>query len=118
MSYPFTVDGETVWDPALRVGRLYVAICEGVAGVLALQTGLKPSADGTCAIDVAVFHGFVDGLREAQASTRHPVYGSMMKGLLAVSIQLARVTGADLMPMYGDELRIFADAKDLANAIQ
>lgn len=117
MSYPFTVDGRTVWDPALRVGRLYVAICASVAEVLEVQPGLKPGADGTCAIDVASFHGFVESLRESQASTRHPVYGSMMKGLLAVSIQLAKATGADLTPMYGDEVRIFADAKDLESSI-
>ena len=113
MSYPFTVDGETVWDPALRVGLLYVGITEAVSEVLGQPTGLKPSADGTCAIDVAAFHAFVDCLRESQASTRHPVYGAMMKGLLAVSVQLAKKTGAELAPMYGEEQTIFGAAADL-----
>jgi len=117
MSYPFTVDGETVWDPALRVGLLYAGITEAVSEVLKQPTGLKPSADGTCAIDVAAFHAFVACLRESQASTRHPVYGGLMKGLLAVSLQLAKTTGAELTPMYGDEQAIFGAAADFAGAM-
>jgi hypothetical protein len=113
MSYPFTVDGETVWDPAPRVGLLYAGITEAVSEVVRQPTGLKPSADGTCAIDVAAFHAFVECLRESQAATRHPVYGAMMKGVLAVSLQLAKKTGAELTPMYGEEQPIFGLAADL-----
>ncbi len=112
MSYPYTVDGETVWDPTSRVGTLYAALTEAASEVLRQPTGLKQAADGTCEIDVAAFHTFVEYLRESQAATRDPVYGAMMKGLLAVSLQLAKLTGAELTPMYGDERPIFGAAAD------
>jgi hypothetical protein len=57
VSYSFLVRDEIVWDPALRVGRLFLGQVLAVADVLAVPSGLTARRDGTCDVDPETFSG-------------------------------------------------------------
>ncbi|WP_443042677.1 DUF6086 family protein [Streptomyces sp. NBC_00344] len=107
MSYYFEVDGRTVWDCSLRIGRWFIASAESVAGLIDLPTGLAPSSQDSCDIELKIFRGFVDGLRECYNSTRHPVMHSLMDGLLVTCLVLLERGGTGSVPMNLTENALF-----------
>jgi hypothetical protein len=117
LSYFFEVSGETVWDPALRIAKWYIALAESTAGLMQLPTGLTPSEQDTCDIDPKVFRGFVEGLYEVYFSTRHPVQHGLIKGLLLTSMVVLERTGAVISPGSEREQALWEEKQALARSM-
>ncbi|MDO0934072.1 DUF6086 family protein [Streptomyces sp. DG2A-72] len=88
LSYEFeTADRtRTLWDPALRVGQLYVSLAQGAGEQLGLPTGLTPNERGGADVDLETFRKFTQGLYDAYCSTRNFLMHDLMRGLLLASI--------------------------------
>ncbi|WP_436492234.1 DUF6086 family protein [Actinokineospora sp. HUAS TT18] len=117
MSYYFEVGGETVWNPALRIGKVYVTHAEGVAAQMGLPTGLAPADDDSCAVDVQAFPRFVDCLLEWDRTTRHPVMHALLDGLLITSLALREAIGGAVPPKSEREAALLAEATKLARSM-
>lgn len=117
MSYYFEVSGETVWDPALRIAKWYLALAESTAGLMQVPTGLTPSEQDNCAIDPKVFQGFVESLYEVYFSTRHPVQHGLIKGLLLTSLVVLERTGTVISPGSEKEKPLWEEKQALARSM-
>jgi hypothetical protein len=104
MSYTFQTSDAAVWDPALRVGRLYLGQADLVAGLTEVPSGLTPRRDGTCEIDPEVFATFVEHLWRFYAEGRHPALALMLRGVLLVSFVLLKRSDGQPFPAGGDVL--------------
>lgn len=106
MSYPFELDGETLWDAGYRTGQLYASLAHGAAEFLELPSGLTPNVQGGCDVDLEPFRVFVEGLHELYASTRNEVLHGLSHGLLATSLVLLERAGGTiaLTPPYAADL--------------
>ncbi|CAL9422088.1 DUF6086 family protein [Streptomyces sp. enrichment culture] len=99
MSYPFqTVDRQRViWDPALGVGRTYVALAQAVGELIGLPTGLSENERlGGSDVDLAVFQRFTQGLYERCCSTKNFVLHGLLRGLLLTSIVMLEMGGGSI----------------------
>ncbi|WP_406271298.1 DUF6086 family protein [Streptomyces sp. NBC_00191] len=96
MSYPFELDGETLWDAGYYSGRLYASLARGAAEFVELPTGLTPSDQGGCDVELHTFRAFVEGLYGTYSSTRNPVLHGLMRGLLVTSLVLLEHAGASI----------------------
>lgn len=117
MSYYFTVSGKDVWDPALRIGHLFVSLAEGAAVVLGVPSGLSPSDDDTCEVEPQVFLRFVGALVECYSSSRHPVRRSLIRGILLTSLVILERGGLDVPSGTEDGEDLMAEARVLAKAM-
>ncbi|MFI1160266.1 DUF6086 family protein [Streptomyces sioyaensis] len=117
MSYYFEAAGHTVWNPSLRMGRWYLAFAESVADLVHRPTGLTPSGDDTCAVDVPVFRQFVEALLECYASTRHPVQHGLMRGVLLTSLVMLERGGVKMSPESEREASVLAEVKVFASSM-
>ncbi|MFE1309077.1 DUF6086 family protein [Streptomyces sp. NPDC058755] len=88
LSYAFETPDHTrtLWDPALRVGQLYMSLAQGVGEQLDLPTGLTPNARGGAYVDLGTFQVFAQGMYDAYCSTRHLIMHDLLRGLLLSSI--------------------------------
>ncbi|MEU4244406.1 DUF6086 family protein [Actinoplanes sp. NPDC026619] len=102
MSYSFKSGGVIVWDPALRVGRLFLGQAQTAAELLAVPSGLTNRIDGTCDIDPAAFAAFVAALQEWRLKSSHPVLIPLVHGVLTVSLALLAKIGRDLPAGSGE----------------
>jgi hypothetical protein len=93
MSYSFHVGGETVWDPARQVGKLFLGQAQAVADVLDVVSGLHPMLNGTCAVDPVVFAAFVATVQAWHLKSRHPELLLLTGGVLTVAVALLSRTG-------------------------
>lgn len=87
MSYVFEADDTTVWSPSLRIGTMFVAIADGLGGMVERPTGLTAMASDYIVIDPAEFGAFVRALIEDPAA-QHPVFTQLTQGFLAISAVL------------------------------
>ena len=111
MSYSFHADGEIIWDPALRVGKLFLGQALATADVLTTVSGLHPMMDGTCAVDPPIFAGFVAELQTWHLASRHPELLQLTRGLLTVALALLLRTGQQPPAGTGDAwVEILAEA--------
>jgi hypothetical protein len=101
VSYSFEVGDDMVWDPALRVGKLFLGQVQAAAPVLGLPSGLAPQRDGTCQVDPAVYAAFVAELQVTHLRSRHPEMLQLTKGLLIVAVGLLLRVG--LKPPAGSD---------------
>ncbi|WP_075022676.1 DUF6086 family protein [Actinomadura madurae] len=92
MSYIFDIDDETVWSPALRVGRLYVNLAEAIARTLEIPTGLEAVAEDMYDINTAVFSDFTRTLMSA----RHVVAQELLRGVLMTSLVMLQRGGVEI----------------------
>ncbi|MDV5147350.1 DUF6086 family protein [Streptomyces sp. SBC-4] len=98
LSYPYELDGETLWDAGSYSGRLYLSLVKGAAEHLELPSGLIENARiGGCDIDLPAFRVFVEGLYESYSSAGNPVLLGLSRGLLATSLVLLDMAGSSLM---------------------
>ncbi|MFD9212527.1 DUF6086 family protein [Streptomyces sp. NPDC087659] len=106
MSYPFELDGETLWDAGYHSGQLYAWLAHGAAEFLELPSGLTPNVQGGCDVDLEPFQGFVEGLYEQYASTRNELLHGLAHGLLVTSLVLLERAGGTiaLTPPYATNL--------------
>jgi hypothetical protein len=113
MSYPFLSAGESVWDPALRVGQLYLGQAELVAELTEVPSGLTPLRDGTCDLAPGVFAAFVEHVWRYYNKGRHPANAHLLHGVLLVSLVLLQRSGGPPLQPGGevlDALLVEADA--------
>ncbi|MEO3824717.1 DUF6086 family protein [Actinomadura sp. B10D3] len=94
MSYIFDIDDETVWSPALRVGKLYVNLAEALARTLEIPTGLEAVAEDMYDINTAVFSDFTRALM----STRHVIAQELLRGVLLTSLVMLQRGGVEITP--------------------
>lgn len=117
MSYYFEVAGETVWDPSLRIGNWYLSFAESAAELVQRPTGLTPSDDDTCAVDVQVFRQFVEGLLDCYGSTRHPVQHDLMRGVLLASLVMLGRGGVVIAPKSEREASLLEEVETFARSM-
>jgi hypothetical protein len=117
MSYYFEVSGETVWDPSLRIGEWYLAFAATAAGLVQRPTGLTPSNDDTCDVNIQVFRRFVEGLLECYASTRHPIQHSLMRAVLLSSLVMLERGGVVIAPKSEREASLLAEVEAFARSM-
>ncbi|SCF30063.1 DUF6086 family protein [Micromonospora chokoriensis] len=117
MSYYFTVSGDDVWDPALRIGHLFVSLADGAAVVLGIPSGLAPSDDDTCEVDPQVFPRFVGALFECYSESRHPVRRDLIRGILLTSLVLLDRGGLEVPPGFRGERELVEAVRLLAKAM-
>jgi hypothetical protein len=117
MSYYFEVLGETVWDPSLRIGKWYLSFATAAAELVQRPTGLTPSDDDTCAVDLPVFRGFVESLLDCYASTRHPVQHGLMRGVLLTSLVILKRGGVVIAPKSERGASVLEEAKVFAHSM-
>ncbi|KOG66388.1 hypothetical protein ADK76_02840 [Streptomyces griseoflavus] len=117
MSYYFEVSGETVWDPSLRIGKWYLSFAEAAAELVQRPTGLTPSQDDTCAVDIQPFQHFVQGLLDCYASTRHPVQHGLVRGVLLASLVILARGGGVIVPKTEREASLMEEVESFARSM-
>ncbi|GAB1641401.1 DUF6086 family protein [Krasilnikovia sp. MM14-A1259] len=117
MSYYFKVAGETVWNPALRIAQWYLSFAERAGELVQRPTGLAPSNDDTCTIEVEVFQQFVEAMLECYASTRHPVQHGLMRGVLLASLVVLKRGGVALDPKSERAASLMGEVETFARAM-
>ncbi|MFD7324188.1 DUF6086 family protein [Streptomyces sp. NPDC059875] len=97
MSYPYELDGETLWDAGYNSGRLYISLTQAAEDYVELPSGLIENARiGGCDVDLPTFRVFVEGLYKSYSSTQNPVLHGLSRGLLVTSLVLLDMAGASL----------------------
>lgn len=111
LSYEFeTADRtRTLWDPALRVGQLYVSLAQGAGDQLGLPTGLTPNERGGADVDLETFGAFTQALYDAYCSTRHFIMHDMMRGLLLASIVMLENGGGAIIRVQEREAGLLTE---------
>ncbi|MFM9448885.1 DUF6086 family protein [Streptomyces acidiscabies] len=99
LSYPFEVEGQEkiLWDPALRVGQLYVSITRSIGDTLGLTTGLTPNSRGGAYVDLASFQAFTQRAYETYISTTNLQMRDMIRSVLTTSIVMLTRGGGTLV---------------------
>ncbi|MFF4039745.1 DUF6086 family protein [Streptomyces sp. NPDC001816] len=99
LSYEFETPDhtKTLWDPALRVGKVYVCVAQGVGEHLDLPTGLTPNARGGAYVDLGTFQQFTQGMYNAYCSTGHFILRDLLRGLLLSSIVMLENGGRTIV---------------------
>ncbi|MDT0389176.1 DUF6086 family protein [Streptomyces dubilierae] len=97
MSHPFELGGETLWDAGHHSGLLYLSLARGAAEFLELPTGLTPTAQGSCEIELSTFRAFVQGLYDTWSSAGNPVLRGLTRDLLVTSLVLLDGAGAPIV---------------------
>ncbi|HEY3471337.1 MAG TPA: DUF6086 family protein [Amycolatopsis sp.] len=116
MSYVFDVDGEVVWSPALRIGKLFM----DMAGTLAADAGTDLAAAGFTMnasdyyyVDPVALGGFVRTLLAGSVVT-NPVYKELARGFLVACLVLLERTGVVLEPVSEAQRDLFDARAELA----
>ncbi|WP_290056216.1 DUF6086 family protein [Amycolatopsis solani] len=119
MSYVFDVDGEVVWSPALRIGKLFVSTAEtlaGNAGVGLADAGLTMMASDYYYVNPAALAAFV---RSSLAGSMvvNPVYAELSRGFLVVSLVVLDRCGVDMTPEQAAHGELFEARDALASSM-
>lgn len=117
MSYPFDVNGETVWDAGYLTGRMYASLAHGAAEALNLKTGLTANRQGGCDVEPSIFRSFVEGLYNAYSSTKNPVLHGITRSLLTCSTILAERVGFQIAMTPEHEDAFQAERADFTRAM-
>ena len=107
LSYPYELGGETLWDAGYFSGKLYASLARGAAEFVELPTGLTPTPQGSCDVELPTFRAFVQGLYAHYSSTSNPVIHGLARGLLVTSLVLLEHAGAPitLKPEHEEALK-------------
>ncbi|MEU4314475.1 DUF6086 family protein [Nocardia sp. NPDC024068] len=114
MSYIFEIQDETVWSPALRVGKLYESMAQDVAESLGVPTGMTAMASDFCEIELDVFVTFVRLAYKEYFSSSHPVLRGLIGAVLAPSIVVLERGGQSVVPDSAEEREFLRRARDLS----
>ncbi|MEU4369406.1 DUF6086 family protein [Micromonospora chersina] len=104
MSYTFRAAGTPIWDPALRVGELYLGQAEAVAALLEVPSGLTPRQDGRCDLEPEEFGTFVQHLLRFYNRGHHAALSHLLRGVVLVSLVLLNRAGGHPVPHDGETL--------------
>ncbi|MGW9034649.1 DUF6086 family protein [Streptomyces sp. NPDC055721] len=97
LSYPYELDGKTLWDAGSESGRLYFSLTRGAAEHIQLPTGLTHiDRLGGCDIELPTFRVFVEGLYDSYSRTNSAVLQRLWRGLLVTSLVLLDMAGSSI----------------------
>ncbi|WP_439378093.1 DUF6086 family protein [Amycolatopsis lexingtonensis] len=113
MSYVFDVDGEVVWSPSLRIGKLFVSTAEtlaGNAGIGLADAGLTMMASDYYYVNPTALAAFV---RSSLAGpvVANSVYAALARGFLVTSLVVLDRCGIDMTPEQAAHRELF-EARD------
>ncbi|WP_406283708.1 DUF6086 family protein [Embleya sp. NBC_00896] len=112
MSHLFEASGESIWFPALRVGRLYLAAVDGLSAVLGVESGLTTDRSDTSRIEPAAFERFTRAVFAAHFGTSHPELRLLTLGPLVVSLALLEKLGVTLQAADPEQAAVLAKARE------
>ncbi|WP_323188303.1 DUF6086 family protein [Streptomyces sp. NBC_00249] len=98
LSYPFETENrtKTIWDPALRVGQIYVSIAHSAGHLLGLPTGVTPNERGGADVDIQTFQAFTQRVYDTCCSTNNFIMHDLMRGMLLASIVMLENGGGTI----------------------
>ncbi|MFD3916728.1 DUF6086 family protein [Streptomyces sp. NPDC058603] len=117
MSYPFELGGETLWDAGYHSGQLYASVARGAAEFLEVPSGLSPSPQGGCDVELAQFETFVQALHGLYTSTGSEVLHGLTRGLLVTSLVLLERAGGVITLKPSHEAVLLAEKAALARTM-
>ncbi|MFD3998398.1 DUF6086 family protein [Streptomyces sp. NPDC058583] len=119
MSYPFQApDRKTLWDPALGVGRAYVALAREAGELNGVPTGLTDNERlGGSDVDLFVFQQFTQALYDRYCSTNNFVLHGLLRGLLLTSVVMLERGGGSIARNPEWEDRLLEDLDAYARAM-
>jgi hypothetical protein len=112
VSYVFDVDGEVVWSPALRIGKLFISMAGTLAdnsGVDLASAGFTMMASDYYYVDPPALAGFVRTLLAGSVAA-NPMYRELARGFLVTCLVLLDRAGVVLEP-DGEAQRELFDAR-------
>ncbi|MEV1331071.1 DUF6086 family protein [Micromonospora costi] len=114
MSYSFESNGETLWDPALRIGKMYVSYAKGMEDVLGVPSGLSPTDQDWADVDPVSFAGFVSELCEWYFSSPNWLLHGLMRTMLMTSLVMLERAGGELPAVVHTDGDFVAELKQTA----
>ncbi|RZS44145.1 hypothetical protein EV193_10119 [Herbihabitans rhizosphaerae] len=117
MSYVFDVGDDTVWSPALRVGRLYVAGVTSLAEVFGIDAGLRAVAADMYSIDLDAFEAFTARLFAEYFRSHHDVARLLLAGVLQPSLIMLERAGRAIEPEDDEQRRFLSDTKEFLGSL-
>ncbi|MGW7537280.1 DUF6086 family protein [Amycolatopsis sp. NPDC054798] len=110
MSYLFEVGDETVWSPALRVGRLFVSMAETLAVNFDIDlgtAGFRAIASDYCSVDPPRLALFVRAMLDGSVM-RHSEYRELARGFIGICLAMLEWSGLPVEDVPPD----LAEARD------
>ncbi|MFP3966413.1 DUF6086 family protein [Actinomadura fulvescens] len=117
MSYIFDVGDETVWSPALRVGRSYVALAEATAAVLGKATGLEAISEDMYDITPSVFADFTRTLLAEYELSKHFVGRQLLHGVLLTSLVIVQRSGIEIVPETEEQEKLWISIPEFSKSM-
>ncbi|MFE4305697.1 DUF6086 family protein [Streptomyces sp. NPDC056891] len=119
MSYPFqAADKKTLWDPALGVGRAYVALAREAGELNGVPTGLTDNERlGGSDVDLSVFQQFTQALYDRYCSTNHFILHGLLRGLVLTSVVMLERGGGSITRTLENEDGLLEDLDAYARSM-
>ncbi|WP_162788565.1 DUF6086 family protein [Amycolatopsis albispora] len=114
MGCVFEVGGETVWSPASRVGETYLALAEGLAGLVGVPTGFTAMAADFHEVDIVRFQAFTEHVFREYFRSGHELRRMMVDGVLRPSVVMLTRGGARIEPETEEQRVYLAEAEKLS----
>ena len=106
-------NGLTIWEPSLRVGRLFIAQLRAIESVFAIPSGFSEIEADEVEIDPVQLQKFVAHIINALEQTNNKFLLTMVDGCFKIVIALnAKITG-EWFPVSDKLAPIVVDAKAL-----
>lgn len=93
MSIYFDVDSKTVWNPALRVGQLYVGYVRAVEVTFSLSAGIETTNEDVVRIDLEEFGRFVQELVRSLSRTNSEVLLLQLRAVILPAVVMLSRAG-------------------------
>ncbi|MFI0904815.1 DUF6086 family protein [Streptomyces sioyaensis] len=106
----------TRYGPPLLIGKWYLSFAESTTDLVHRPTGLTPSDDDTCAVDMQTFRQCVEAPLECYASTRHPVQHGLMRGVLLAPLVMVE-RGGEISSKPEREVSLFEEMEIFAGSM-
>lgn len=117
MSCVFEVGEETVWNPALRVGETYLALAEGLAGLVGVPTGFTATAADFHRVDIVQFDMFTKHVFREYFRSGHELRRMMVDGVLRPSVVMLTRGGGRIEPDTEEQRLYLAEAEKLSGSM-
>ncbi|MER7772220.1 DUF6086 family protein [Kitasatospora sp. NPDC096140] len=93
MSQYYEMDGETLWNPATGVSRLFLRQVADFEAELGLPSGIGPMTGDESELDAVAFGAFVKALSAWYQGLHHPVLRALSEGFVVAVLALADRAG-------------------------
>jgi Family of unknown function (DUF6086) len=97
----------TLWNPAMRVSRLFLGQIRLFESELALASGFGPMEADECQVNLAVFEPFAQSLAADRTLRHHQVWLTLAEGFVVTVLAIAeRADLLNLWPQPADKLEV------------